>query len=300
MDTVFVALTKAELITALEYPLPNKVILWNGADGVAWGNETVNMHGNSRVVGTGIAWNQSGDLNFHPTVDAPTVNRIQWELSMSFVTPASPRTIDNNANSKRTEHWFKIIHNQATSYATDYTWNITGGTNPLRYEQVNELRIWSNFAFINWFSPNRTKVVAGVGCTVTENLDQVNGNPNIYTVNVTGGSKPSLTKTLTLESPTGIEDMTIFRTDVAITVQEVLSVSTGTSPSTTFTLRHSTDRDSTGNLLSASTASTNKTTGQVSTLSDATIPADSWIWLETTAASGTGVIFSVDIRFTED
>ena len=107
-------------------------------------------------------------------------------------------------------------------------------------------------------------------------------------------------KTFTLESPTATEDITIFRTDVAITVQEVIAVSVGTSPSTTYQLKHSTDRNAAGNALTTSAATTSTTTGNVATLSDATIPADSWIWLETTAASGTSVRLTIDIRYTID
>lgn len=112
--------------------------------------------------------------------------------------------------------------------------------------------------------------------------------------------KPTLSKTFTLDAPTASDDVTIFRTDVAITVQEVIAVSVGTSPSTTYRLRHHTDRNNTGNLLTTLAATTSTTTGNVATLSDATIPANSWVWFESTAASGTNVILSIDIRYTED
>jgi len=107
-------------------------------------------------------------------------------------------------------------------------------------------------------------------------------------------------KTFTLEAPTATEDMTIFRTDVAITVQEVIAVSVGTTPSTTYQLKHSTDRNAAGNALTTSAATTSTTTGNVATLSDATIPANSWVWFETTAASGTNVRITIDIRYTID
>ncbi len=103
-----------------------------------------------------------------------------------------------------------------------------------------------------------------------------------------------------MEAPTASDDITIFRTDVDITVQEVIAVSVGTSPSTTYQLKHSTDRNAAGNALTTSAATTSTTTGNVATLSDATIPANSWIWLETTAASGTNVKLSIDIRYTID
>ena len=113
--------------------------------------------------------------------------------------------------------------------------------------------------------------------------------------------KPTLSKTFTLEAPTATDDITIFRTDVAITVQEVIAVSTGTTPSTTYVLRHSTDRSLAGSLLTTSGATTSTTTGDIATLSGGgSVLADSWIWLETTLASGTDVFLSIDIRYTED
>lgn len=114
------------------------------------------------------------------------------------------------------------------------------------------------------------------------------------------GAPVSLSKTFTLQEPTASDDITVFRTDVAITVQEVISVSTGSFPSTTFQLKYNTDRSATGNNLTNSTVSGNTTTGNTATLSSSSIPANSWVWLETTAASGTNVYLSIDIRYTED
>ena len=114
------------------------------------------------------------------------------------------------------------------------------------------------------------------------------------------GAPVSLSKTLTLQEPTASDDITVFRTDVAITVQEVIACSTGTSPDTTYQLKHHTDRSNAGNALTTSAATTSTTTGDVASLSDATIPANSWVWIETSAASGTSVYLSVDIRYTED
>lgn len=115
---------------------------------------------------------------------------------------------------------------------------------------------------------------------------------------VTGGQ--TLNKTFTLQEPTASDNITVFRTDVAITVQEVIACSTGSSPSTTYQLKHHTDRSNAGNALTTSAATTSTTTGDTASLSDVTIPANSWVWLETSAASGTDVYLSVDIRYTED
>jgi|SaaInlV_125m_DNA_1040241.scaffolds.fasta_scaffold04733_3 hypothetical protein len=114
------------------------------------------------------------------------------------------------------------------------------------------------------------------------------------------GAPVSLSKTFTLQEPTASDDITAFRTNVDITVQEVIACSTGTSPSTTYQLKHHPTRSDAGNALTTSAATTSTTTGDTASLSDATIPANSWIWIETSAASGTDVYLSVDIRYTED
>jgi hypothetical protein len=107
------------------------------------------------------------------------------------------------------------------------------------------------------------------------------------------------TKTITIESPTSSEDITFFRTDAAITVQEVIAVRTGNG-ATNFKLRHSTNRAAGGTLVTNNLNSNSGSVGNIAPLSDRTIPANSWIWLETTGASGTNVTFTVDLRYTID
>jgi len=107
-------------------------------------------------------------------------------------------------------------------------------------------------------------------------------------------------KTFTLEAPTATDDITVFRTDVAITVQEVIAVSSGTTPSTTYQLKFGSDRSAAGSNLTLSGITTNTTTGDIATISNANIPANSWVWFESTAASGTNVILTIDIRYTID
>ena len=141
-----------------------------------------------------------------------------------------------------------------------------------------------------------TTLSAGSNVSIT--YDDFNGAIEISAAGDSG--KPTLTKTFTMETPTSAEDVTIFRTDVAITVVEIIAVNTGTSPSTTYQLKHHTDRSNAGNALTSSGTTTSISTGDTASLSDATIPVNSWVWLETTVATGTDVILTIDIRFTED
>ncbi|KKL68158.1 hypothetical protein LCGC14_2127760, partial [marine sediment metagenome] len=75
------------------------------------------------------------------------------------------------------------------------------------------------------------------------------------------------------------------------------------TPSVTWTIRHhATDRNNAGNaVVTAGTTTTSTTTGSdVTSFDDATIPADSYIWLETTAKSGTVTEIHVTLIGTVD
>jgi hypothetical protein len=109
----------------------------------------------------------------------------------------------------------------------------------------------------------------------------------------------TLNRGLTLEEPAVNDDITIFRTDVAIVIQEVIAVSTGTSPDTTYDIKYSTDRDAAGTSLVSAEQTTSTTTGDVAIINNTNIPANSYIWLEVSAASGTDVYLNLDIRYTE-
>ncbi len=119
------------------------------------------------------------------------------------------------------------------------------------------------------------------------------------TINASG--KPTLSKTITIEEPTASEDLTIFYTDVAITVQEIRAVSTGTTPSTTYQIKTSSlDRGGAGTNVTTSAATTSTSLGDTASITTAAVPSGSWVWLESTAASGTNVTLSINIRYTED
>lgn len=109
-------------------------------------------------------------------------------------------------------------------------------------------------------------------------------------------------RSVTIENPTGAEDITLFRVPLAITIVRLTSVLRGTTPSVTFTIRHNADRSATGNeVVTSGTTTTNTTSGlQTTVFNDATIPAGSWVWLETTATSGTVNEFNLTIEFTID
>ena len=80
------------------------------------------------------------------------------------------------------------------------------------------------------------------------------------------------------------------------------AVVVGYTPSVTWTIRHGTDRSATGaEVVTGGTTTTNTTTGDdVVSFNDATIVADSHVWLETTAQTGTVTEISITIIYDED
>jgi hypothetical protein len=115
---------------------------------------------------------------------------------------------------------------------------------------------------------------------------------------------PILTKSLTVERPSASEDISMFYTPVAITVTEMVG-SIGAATSVAWTLKHHTDRSNAGNAVvtagsTTSSATNGLTTGDLVTVfNDATIPATSFVWLETTAIVGSPSYFSLSVEFTE-
>lgn len=110
-------------------------------------------------------------------------------------------------------------------------------------------------------------------------------------------------KAITIESPTSSEDITLFFTDDAITINQLNAVLNGSStPSVTWTIRFNSDRSAAGTeVVTSGTTTTSTTTGsEVTSFNDATIPAGNWVWLETTAQSGTVDALNVTITYTVD
>ena len=110
-------------------------------------------------------------------------------------------------------------------------------------------------------------------------------------------------KSILVEDPTASEDLTMFFTEEAITVRQVEGVLRGSAtPTVTISVMHNTDRNAAGNnVLTAATAITSTTTGDSPAIGgDVTIPANSFVWLETSAQGGTVDEINVTIKFTED
>lgn len=100
---------------------------------------------------------------------------------------------------------------------------------------------------------------------------------------------------VTIKTPSAAEDYTIINVgSVPIDIYEVESVIVG-STSVTWTLRKGTDRNATGTAIITGHVTSNTTTGDLTTVADS-VAADSFLWLETTALSGTPAELHLTIR----
>lgn len=130
--------------------------------------------------------------------------------------------------------------------------------------------------------------------------DTYSGDHDFSSATVTGVPYRA---SITVESPTDAEDISMLFVDEAVTITKVVCVLVGSStPSVTWTIRHGTDRSATGTeVVTSGTTTTNTTSGEaVTSFDDATIVADSHIWLETTAQSGTVDSMQITIFYDRD
>ena len=123
---------------------------------------------------------------------------------------------------------------------------------------------------------------------------------------VTDGSldfKDSESKSIIIELPGDSENLSFFFTDKAITLTKMRAILTGSAtPSVTWTVRHGTDRSAAGaEAVTGGTVTTDTTTGSdVTSFDDETIVADSHVWIETTAQSGTVDSIIITLFYDED
>lgn len=106
-------------------------------------------------------------------------------------------------------------------------------------------------------------------------------------------------KSISVEAPGTSEDITLFYTDVPIIITQLVAVVRGSTPSLTYTVRHSTDRNAVGNeVVTSGSITTSTTSGDIVTIfNDATVPSASFVWLETTARSGTVLSFNLSVYY---
>ena len=136
----------------------------------------------------------------------------------------------------------------------------------------------------------------GTAGQVLEKIDATDHNMQWATPG--GGAPTKVYKSFVMENPTATENRMICMLPVASTIARVRVVSVGTTPSLDFNLAHGPDRSSLTNVFATDQTTTNTTTGDTyTTFASASLAADDWLVLTTSAQSGTVDEFSVHIEY---
>lgn len=106
-------------------------------------------------------------------------------------------------------------------------------------------------------------------------------------------------KAVTIQNPTGADNVTLFYTTQTVVISKIVSLVRGVSPSITFEVLWDSNRAGSGtSAVEGGITVTSTDTGLVTTsLSHNTIPANRFVWVRTTASSGTVTEFSVTVNF---
>ena len=172
-------------------------------------------------------------------------------------------------------------------------WNSTEGTLKVYYDDGNSQQwVDASVAAIGYTGSigYNSSVVGYTGSTGYTGSASTAGG---YT-----GSSGTTLKSITIYEPTSTENITLFFTTVALTLSKVAAVLTGSnSPSINYSIKSGSDRSSASETNVNSTTVTSTTTGTNATIADSTISANSWVWLETSAASGTVSSLTVTLEF---
>lgn len=104
-------------------------------------------------------------------------------------------------------------------------------------------------------------------------------------------------KAVTIIAPSASESVTLFYTSDALLLMNVRAVVTGSSPSVTYSILSGSSRATTTDTHVNAATITSTTSGTDATIADSSISAGSWVWLITSATSGTVSTFSVTLEF---
>jgi len=195
----------------------------------------------------------------------------------------------------------------ALSVYSNKTVEVVRGT--FRIRLGNSIQLWNtlNDSYVSLRSPDFP--VDGSSGSVDLILpDSFGLDGQVLTADGTGvmtweyGNGPFI-KAIGVENPTSSEDITLFYTDDSITITQINSVLRGTStPSVTWTMRYDSDRNVTGTeIITGGTITTSRQLGDEDVSFDnSVVPAGSWIWIETSAVSGTADEINITIEYTRD
>lgn len=106
-------------------------------------------------------------------------------------------------------------------------------------------------------------------------------------------------RAVSITYPSAAENVTLLWAESAMTIDRIVAHVDGATPSVTFSLKHAADRSAAGtDVVTGGSTVTSLTTGNsITTFNNAGIAAGSWLWLTTSAVSGTVSQFHATVYF---
>lgn len=140
-----------------------------------------------------------------------------------------------------------------------------------------------------------TSGIAGVDPTISSHLTTKSYVDNA--IASISGTPQVINHSLSITSPTSSENRTIMYADSNFTVTKMVAVLRGTAPSVSYKVRHGTDRSASGvAIVTAGNTCTSTTSGNtVLSFDSPNISAGEFIWVTTSATSGTVNEFDITI-----
>lgn len=188
------------------------------------------------------------------------------------------------------------VMDDSTSTVKSYLTFKSNSGNNIAVFSVNSTSYFSN-TWTVFVTPIAGNVFSFGGEIVTMDFSRTGDKGDTGATGSTGPVGPSAPKSITIPSPAIGDSYTLFKTNTALTIAEISTVVRGTVPNVDVTFSFGTSR-ATGTTIQANIITSNVTTGNVQTsFSNASVTADSFVWVTINNVTGTVTEYHASLRF---
>jgi hypothetical protein len=273
----------------------------------AAGTQVLKMYNNSwEYQYNSGSWNSTNLVFINPTANN-TIKIPQGSGTDTLATKAYARSVGGGGGGSGTvtsvdmsvPSWLSVSGNPITTSGTLAVTTATGQTaNQFLATPNGSTGAVGLRSIVAADIPNLDAAKITTGTMATARLGSGTADNTTYLGGDQAYHSALMSKGITMVSPTSSENVMLFYTDVAITITKVAESTRGTSPSTTYNIKYASDRSTTGTSVFSSNRAITSTTGTTTTtFASASIPAGSYVWLITSATSGTVNDFNVTIIY---
>lgn len=317
-------------VTKTGTPLDNQIAVFTDSDtiegtvGLTWDGTTLDVNG--KIEHTGIIQSSGGDVEVYSDGGTTFLSRLVDDTGWVDTVPTTFFQVGLGATNGN------IIFNGRFAQTPPRTLHMSSGfqiSNSATYTAIPAptgiFEVLDNNTVVFKISNTGLVTIANsltvIGSITGTNLSGTNTGDQTSIVGITGTkaqfdtavtddnfayqsdlhTKPILRAATTIKSPEVGDDVPLFFTPVAITITNSNSYIRGAT-SVTYNIKHALTANDDGSNVFSSDIVENSITGSSHTTGfiDATIPANSYVWLDVTGVSGTPSWFSLTLIYEED